>query len=294
MTFAEEMREKIMAAHAAAQATRTASKKLVRRRAGIPQPIVYIPKGTMLVRFYLDSEDQYIRVVFRHGAGKDAVRCFPPHECEICRTLRDLEAKYPILARDLLREYGSKEIAMTYALIYEYTGVDDKFIKLDTPLLFVGDQRLRAALDTAVSQMEDANLQRMFSPRSEHFAWEITKAAGRFSCKPSIERRRMRLLPDDLPPLRKRLHDGDELPDAKRARDFISRIREFCELRTTTLEPGLDEPRSDTDANKAIIDPLQSTDPVPPACYGQYPAVPHAGCLICLYDQECIEKTGAR
>lgn len=248
----------------------------------------------MLVRFYLDSEGQSLRVVYRHGAGKDAVRCFPVDECEICRTLRDLEAKYPSLARDAFRKYRSEVVAMTYALIFEYTGVDEKYIKLNTPVLLIGDHRLQADLDPAVKRMEDADLQRMFSPRSEHHAWEITKDTRRFSCKPSIERRKMRLLPDDLPPLRKRLHDGDELPDAKKAREFIRRIREFCELRTTTLEPGLDEPRTDFDGTKTVIGPSESTDPAPPACYGQHPAVPHAGCLICLYDQGCIDKAGAR
>jgi hypothetical protein len=292
VTFAEEIREKIKAAQAAAASTRANFKKPDRRRAGTSQPIVYIPKGTMLVRFYIDSEGQYLRIVYRHGVGKDAVRCFPPQGCEICRTLQDLEENNPSLARDAFRKYGSELVAMTYALIFEYAGRDGKYIKLNTPVLLIGDHRLRAALDTAVSRMQDVDLQRMFSPRSEHYVWEITKDARLFSCKPSTERRRMRLLPDDLPPLRKRLHDEGEMPDPKKASEFVRGIREFCELRTSTLEPGLDERFTHSDENRTVIDLTESTDPIPPDCYGQYPAVPHAGCLICLYDEGCIKETG--
>lgn len=193
-------------------------------------PIVYVPTGTTLLRFYIDSENSIMRAFLRHKKGKVSIPCLDG--CPVCTHLSEMEERYPDLPGAW--KLGSREITIAYAWIFQCSE-DSKFVKLETPVLLMGNHKLGRELNDHIADIDQDELEKMLDPQTEHVLWELKSGNnGRdFSLAPSFKTGTMDPLPHGLYPLSQCIHPEGEEPTAEQVSKFIAIINQAYEIYTT-------------------------------------------------------------
>lgn len=186
-------------------------------------PIVYVPTGTTLLRFYMDSENNITRTFLRHKMGKISVPCLDG--CPLCTYLSDLEEKCPDVPEAW--KLRPKTTTISYAWIFSCTE-NDKFVKVQTPVLLMGNHKLGRELDDHIADIDEDELEKMLDPQADHVLWELKSGEnGRdFSLAPSFKTGMMDPLPNTLYPLSQCIHPEGQDPTAEEVSKFIEIIDE--------------------------------------------------------------------
>ena len=185
-------------------------------------PIVYVPAGSTLLRFYLDPENNIKRTLFRHKMGKITVPCLD--NCEVCSYLTAMDEKYPDF-RAASRLY-SVQITIAYAWIFSCSEVG-KFVRTMTPVLLMGNHKLGREVDVLVDSMDEEALGKMLDPSTDHVLWELKSYDRRLSLALTSETRTMDPLPKSLYPLSQCIHPEGQAPKTEQVDKFIEIIDEF-------------------------------------------------------------------
>ena len=183
-------------------------------------PIVYVPTGTTLLRFYMDSESKVMRTFLRHKRERVSVPCLGDG-CEVCRYLGEMGEKYPNLP-GAWRLYPT-EITIAYGWIFSCS-VGDTLAKIGTPVLLMGDYKLAQELDDQVARMDEEALGKMLDPSADHVLWELRSYDRRLSLAPTSETRTMNPLPKNLYPLKLCIHPEGQAPTREQVSKFIEII----------------------------------------------------------------------
>jgi len=186
-------------------------------------PIVYVPGGTTILRFYMDSEKNLTRMLRRHKGDKMSVLCLDGG-CKICGYLTAMDEKYPDF-RGASRLY-SVQITIAYAWIFSCSEVG-KFVRTMTPVLLMGDHKLGREVDAHVEIMDEEALGKMLDPSTDHVLWELKSYDRRLSLAPTSERGTMDSLPKTLYPLSQCIHPEGQAPKTEQVDKFIEIIDEF-------------------------------------------------------------------
>lgn len=213
-----------------AQANREKRTKRVMGRDIGKSPIVYVPTGTTLLRFYMDSEHNITRTFLRHKMGKVSIPCLD--DCPICTHLSEMEKKYPDFQGAW--KLGSREATIAYAWIFQCSE-DSKFVKLETPVLLMGNHKLGRELDYHIANIDEVEFGKMLDPQTEHVLWELKSGDNSrdFSLAPSFKTGTMAPLPDGLYPLSQCIHPEGQEPRAQEVSKFIEIIDSTYEAYTT-------------------------------------------------------------
>jgi hypothetical protein len=184
-------------------------------------PIVYVPTGTTLLRFYMDSENNITRTLFRHKARKNSVHCLTG--CPVCKYLSEMEKKYPDFPGTW--KLRSMETSIVYAWIFS-SSEESKFVKIETPVLLMGNYKLGRELNDHIADIDEEDFARMLDPLSEHALWELKcgNNGKDFSLAPSFKTGTMDPLPDTLYPLSQCIHPEGQAPNEEEISRFIEKI----------------------------------------------------------------------
>jgi len=190
-------------------------------------PIVYVPTGTTLLRFYMDSENNIVRTMFRHKIRKNSVPCLDG--CPVCTHLSEKEKKYPDF-QDAWK-LRSREITMAYAWIFSCSE-DSKFVKIETPVLLMGNYKLGRELNDQIADIDEEDFAKMLDPLSNHALWELKSGNNGkdFSLAPSFKTGTMEPLPDNLYPLSECIHPEGQQPNEEEISKFIEKINVAYEM----------------------------------------------------------------
>jgi hypothetical protein len=284
-------------------------------------PIVYVPAGTTLLRFYMDSENNLTRTFFRHKIGQDSVHCLP--NCPVCKYLSEMEKKYPDFQGAW--KLGSREVTIAYAWLF-YCSEENKFVKLETPVLLMGNHKLGRELNDHIADIEEEEFSRMLEPLTHHAMWELKSGNnGRdFSLAPSFKKGTMDPLPDTIYPLSQCIYSEGQEPSLDEIHKFIEIINEAYESHIKTVDPddlpetsskkaavsdtSEDEPSAETKAPPKKPTPIKSeTKPEPKKetkaptpveedverkdCFGSHPDGIQPECLLCTDEGDCEAAT---
>jgi hypothetical protein len=186
-------------------------------------PIVYVPAGTTLLRFYKDRENNITRTLLRHKVQKISVPC--PDGCPVCTYLSAMEEKYPDFPGAW--KLHPMETTIVYAWIFSCSE-DSKFVKTQTPVLLMGNHKLGRELNDHVAEMDEEDLAKMIDPLADHVLWELKSGNnGRdFGLAPSFRTGMMDPLPNTLYPLSQCIHPEGQEPTAEEVSKFIEIIDE--------------------------------------------------------------------
>jgi hypothetical protein len=288
-------------------------------------PIVYVPAGTTLLRFYVDSENNLTRTFFRHKVGQDSVHCLPG--CPVCKYLSEMERKYPDFQGAW--KLGSRETTIAYAWLFSCSE-ENKFVKLETPVLLMGNHKLGRELNDHIADIEEEEFAKMLDPLTNHAMWELKSGNnGRdFSLAPSFKKGTMDPLPDSLYPLSQCIYPDGQEPSTEQIAKFVEIINEAYDGHIKTVDPddlvksdassGVEEETADVPeetpstakttpkpAAKAA-EPKKEVKPAAKAapkvveeesgddrreCYGQHPDGIQPECLLCPDEGSCESAT---
>ena len=196
-------------------------------------PLIYVPGGTTLLRFYMDSENNVMRTLFRHKVREISVDVHCLDGCAVCAYLSEMEKKYPDFQEAW--KLRRREITIVYAWIFSCS-VKNKFIKTETPVLLMGDHKLGRELNDHIADMEEEEFAKMLDPLADHVWWELKSGHNSrdFSLATSFERGTMDPLPDTLYPLSQCIHPEGQEPSTEEVHRFIEIINEAYETQSKT------------------------------------------------------------
>ncbi len=195
-------------------------------------PIVYVPTGTTHLRFYIDSENNITRTLFRHKVRNNSVHCLD--DCPVCNHRSEMEKKYPDFQEAW--KLRRREITIAYACIFSCSEAN-KFIKIGTPVLLMGNYKLGRELNDHIADIDEEVFAKMLDPLSEHALWELKSGNNGkdFSLAPSFKTGRMDSLPDTLYPLSQCIHPEGQEPNEEDISKFIRVIDVAYELYVRSL-----------------------------------------------------------
>jgi hypothetical protein len=204
--------------------------KRTKRVIGRGIPIVYVPTGTTLLRFYMDSEHNITRTFLRHKMGKVSIPCLD--DCPICTHLSEMEEKYPDFQGAW--KLDSREATIAYAWIFQCSE-NSKFAKIGTPVLLMGNHKLGRELNDHIADIDEEEFAKMLDPQADHVLWELKSGNnGRdFSLAPSFKTGTMDPLPHSLYPLSQCIYPEGQEPRAEEVSKFIEIINQAYEIYTT-------------------------------------------------------------
>ena len=183
-------------------------------------PIVYVPAGTTLLRFYMDSDNRVTRTFSRHKMNKLSVPCLD-EGCEICAYLSGMDEKYPNF-RGAWKLYPV-ETTIVYAWIFSCSE-ENNSIRIGTPVLLMGDHKLGQELDDHILDMDGDTLRKMLDPLADDVLWELKSSSGHLSLAPTLETGTMNPLPTCLHPLSQCINAEREAPTEDQISKFIKLI----------------------------------------------------------------------
>lgn len=189
-------------------------------------PIVYVPEGTTLLRFYMDSENNITRTLLRHKMGKISVPCLDG--CPVCTYLSEMEERCPDLP--LAWKLRPRTATIVYAWIFSCTE-NDKFVKVQTPVILMGNHKLGRELNDHIADIDEEEFAKMLDPQTEHVLWELKSGNnGRdFGLAPSFKTGLMDPLPNTLYPLSQCIHPEGREPTVEEVSKFIAIINQAYE-----------------------------------------------------------------
>jgi hypothetical protein len=184
-------------------------------------PVVYVPTGTTLLRFYFDSENKIMRTLIRHKIRKVSVPCL--EGCPVCAYLSEMGLKYPYLPEAW--KLRAIETTISYAWIFSCSE-GSSYVKTEKPVLLMGNHRLGWALNDHIADIDEESFAKMVNPQVDHFLWELKCGQNNrdLSLAPSLKTGTMEALPDTLYPLSQCIHPEGEEPDTEQISRFMKVI----------------------------------------------------------------------
>lgn len=289
--------------------------------------IVYIPEGTIYVRFYQDSENRPIRPGRRHLKqlpqkdergynSKVHLQCLSgtPAGCVVCDYLNKKFEQFPGFAPKW--EYQTKEFCLLYVKIFSFEGPENEAItrNLNTPVVLMAHKRFLKGFHEVLSGLPNDEIQKMFS-LEPHVLWEIkNKGAGgndKFEIKIS-NRPPQPLEPMDAaaPPLSEVFYRENEIPSPDLVNSFIKVFDTALSAYNRAMEPSptMHEPppvsynKSPVKARQAPpVTPVSEAGSVAHAvetsdfdkpCFGSFKDKQDVDCVMCTCDEDCRTKSG--
>jgi hypothetical protein len=183
-------------------------------------PIVYIPVGTTLLRFYMDTDNSVTRTFLRHKMNKTSVPCLDDR-CEICSYLNEMDEKHPNF-RGAWRLYPVGT-TIAYVWIFRCTQ-ENESVRIGTPVLLMGNYHLGRQLDDRIANMDDDALAKMINPLTDDVLWQLKSTRGHLSLAPTLETGTMDPLPASSYPLKECIHPEGQAPTTEQISQFIQII----------------------------------------------------------------------
>jgi hypothetical protein len=269
-------------------------------------PLVHVPKGTTLARFYMDREGEAVRTILVHQHEGALVPCIGDG-CEICAYLADVA------------DFGSKwkfevtEKSIAYATIFDYQGSDGEYVKKNIPVVLMGNWRLRKDIYDLLGGLDVEDIGDLFNPKARSALWVIKKESKSFSCGLHVKRATMDLLPDHIAPLSQCFFVDGSVPSREEINGFVEKIRKASGKAVSlerspedTAAPASDSAQAKESADKTGDDLPQvpganvqtdqgdeqpETDKEKKDCFGQHPDGQNPTCLLCDNEDDCLEAT---
>lgn len=142
------------------------SKSCENCRTLVEPPRLYLPRGVSHVRFYLDSQRQYMRRIDVHKFGQDLIPCLGSMECQVCRQLRTGPRYNPYTW-----PYRRRTLCISVAFVCSPVKSDLNYFQ---PVLLLGPDRFGDKLASIVRDLgSDETIQSFFDPWSKQSVVEI-------------------------------------------------------------------------------------------------------------------------
>lgn len=274
--------------------------------------IVYIPEGTTKFRPYLDAEGEPFRTGFRHKFGKTAVNCIGPNDCKICKRLKEISEGW-----DGAWRFHAQEFVLAYVWIFECSDNSNQYMKLNEPVLLMGNSRLANEISLQLKDVDVEELQLIFNPTEPSLMWQLrydrdkkSLSLGYFNRKATMDP-----LPESFPPLSQTYFKEGQPPSPEKEREFLMEIerayQKACVAKGSVSSPMEETIKSEelkekisatekTSADGQIIDiqkkifqdtgkrfPAKTSNDKPP-CFGFHDAdTDDPDCLLCKVETKC-------
>lgn len=221
--------------------------------------VIYVPNGSLQVRFYIDRENQILRTFNRHVVkfkgtdNKDHTlhfRCMQNTEvgCPVCDHINHRFAEYPEFNPGWKWEFGSRNVTIAYATIFK-AETQWPVKTLNSPIVLMSGKKFASELSEMVQKLPNEEMVKAFTPETVHHVWEIKcKDFGKESFSVSIlswDQKAMEPLPDDAPPLSMVYYKEGELPSRDMMSDFIARFDAKFDIGINIKEPAMN-PKTET------------------------------------------------
>lgn len=190
----------------------------------LPFKLVFVPDGTLFVRFLLDSETEFIRTYKRHKWNNMNIQCLGPDRCKICERLGYLSD--PKWDSEYL--FRSREVDMAYAWIedYEDVNVDPSYLHVRQHVLLMGKSSLGEALSNHIADMQDLeSIEKAFDPEEKQPVLALSsrgKGSHLIVSELSMKTLAIPPLPESFPPLSQIFFRDDDEPNPRYVNQFIS------------------------------------------------------------------------
>lgn len=183
--------------------------------------IVYVPDGITKFRPYADKEGEVIRTGFRHKFGKNSIQCLGPPICKVCNRLKEISDSW-----DGSWRFGSQEFALMYAWIFECSDNQNQYIKLNEPVILMGNARLANEVSYQIKEIPLEDLASTFLPEEPSLMWQLrfdrdkkNLSLGFFSRKATMDP-----LPESFAPLSQSYLKAGVPPSADKEADFLKEM----------------------------------------------------------------------
>jgi hypothetical protein len=215
--------------------------------------IVYVPNGSLMVRFYIDCENQVLRTFQRHSikikkpdgsASTFHVRCMASSSgCPICDHIYEKFSGEPGYEPGWKWEYEKKNNTIAYGFIFKSNAEwEIKPQYISTPIVLMSGKRFASELSEMIQKLPDEEMVKVFTPELPHYLWEIKcKDFGKdsFNVSPvSWEQKSMEPLPQGAPPLSQVYYKENEMPSREVLYEFINKFDERFESGLRMLDPN--------------------------------------------------------
>jgi hypothetical protein len=245
MPISKEQAEKI-------QNSASARKERSNRNSKNVLPIVYIPDGTLQARFYIDSEGNYVKTFYRHKVNKPvklSFQCLGPDRCKACQRLAEISGwKFAY-------QWASREQSIAYAYLLSYEGASSDFVKLETPVILMGNYKLANSLSEEISDLNSLDdIAKFFDPDELYARIKIksTQRMREFSMKLlNNQPTTIPPLPDEIPPLSQIMYKEDDEPSSEVVARYIQLMEKAYEDWKQISEKESDDSDSGTRGSKA-------------------------------------------
>lgn len=277
-------------------------------------PVVFVPDGTIYLRFYQDKNIDYCRSFWRHKIRSPEITVSCPtrrddsgsvvNDCAICRKLGDYEAGW-----EEHYLFSSREMSICYAFIFEYQGPPSEYIKLNQPITLMGNFRLFNTLSQLVCELGDEEqLAKFFDPLNEYSLVELScKNGGRDEFKMTLSSRQSTMdpLPESVPALVDSFFKEGEPQNAVNLGKFLRSLEKAHNIHLSVSDPPVkDKP---VEVSKSHNDEEVSTRHYPPrsetqssdngqpdycpSSFGNKPSTFVPQCIRCPVDRLCGDAT---
>lgn len=278
--------------------------------------IVYIPEGVTKFRPYLDSEGEPFRTGFRHKQGKLSVNCLGRDNCNICKRLKEISEGW-----DGAWRFHAQEFVLAYVWIFESSDNQNQYIKLNEPVLLMGNSRLANEISLQLKDVDTDELQLIFNPSEPSLMWQLrydrdkkSLSLGYFNRKATMDP-----LPESFPPLSQTYFKDGVPPTPEKEREFLMEMEKAYQkaclvkgsisssptevinsskLNETSSPSKSEKVSSDsvsnaTEMQKKIFQetgkrfPAKSSNETPP-CFGFHDSdTDDPDCLLCKVETKC-------
>lgn len=257
--------------------------------------IVYVPNGSLMVRFYIDCENQVLRTFQRHSikikkpdgsASTFHVRCMASSSgCPICDHIYEKFSRESGYEPGWKWEYEKKNNTIAYGFIFKSNAEwEIKPQYISTPVVLMSGKRFASELSEMIQKLPDEEMVKVFTPELPHYLWEIKcKDFGKdtFNVSPvSWEQKSMEPLPQDAPPLSQIYYKENDMPSREMLYEFIKKFDERFESGLRMLDPSKistppweKEPVERTErVPERVPEPPKAAPPVDPGPYAVDPS----------------------
>ena len=283
-------------------------------------PIVYTPDGTTKFRPYLDKNGEPMRTGFRHKIDKLSIPCNGFPQCKICSRLREISDGW-----DGAWVFNSREYVIFYAWIFECSDTQNKYVKLNEPVMFMGTGKLANEMSFQFKDTSIEDLKLLFDPSESTLIWQLrydrprkTLSLGYFNRKATMDP-----LPETFPALSDCYFKAGSVPSPDKETEFLLLIEEayqrFLNIKPTDSASSEDRYKPDLSANSSSssnssnqadkvppappVPPKAETSKVPrrvpantpsetPPCFGTHSdGYDDSDCLMCKVESKCEDSS---
>jgi hypothetical protein len=185
--------------------------------------MAYVPEGTTKFRPYLDKDGEPYRTGWRHKIGKLSIPCMGRDQCKICERLSEISDSWKGAWK-----FGGQEYTLMYAWIFEASDANNRYLKLNEPILLMGNAKLANEVSFQIKDnaKTDEELISMFNPFEPGLMWQLRVDRDNkvFSLGYASRKGTMDALPESLPALSDCYFKAGQLPNPDKEAEFLNEM----------------------------------------------------------------------